>query len=238
MSLQNYTEDELLMLSGIQHISFCERQWALIHVEQQWVENVRTIEGQFMHEQADNTFFNEWRKAVLTIRSVPLVSYKLGIVGRADIVELVPKELKSESGSESELESEFDSKSSPDYADYNLRPVEYKRGKPKPDDRDRVQLCAQAMCLEEMNNITIGSGYLFYGEIRRREKVEFTLGLRARVKELIEKMHRYFREGHTPLPVYKLHCKSCSLYNICLPSPLSRAGSVHNYLNKFLNADE
>ncbi len=225
MSQQSYEEDELLMLSGIQHIAFCERQWALIHVEQQWEENVRTIEGQFMHEQADDPFFSEWRNSVLTIRSVPLVSYKLGIIGRADVVELIPKNPGAR----------LDYKSNPDY---NLRPVEYKRGKPKPDDRDQVQLCAQAMCLEEMNNLIIDFGYLFYGEIRRREKVEFTQELRVRVTELAEKMHKYFCQGITPLPVYKPHCKSCSLYNICLPSPLSRAGSVRNYLDKLLNADK
>lgn len=190
-------EEDLLSLSGIQHFAFCERQWALIHVENQWVDNVRTVEGKILHQRADDPYFTEVRGDVKTIRSVPLVSKTLGLYGVADVIELhkLPKSKTNHS--------------------YSI--VEYKRGKPKPDDRDEVQLCAQAICLEEMLDIQLEYGYLYYGETKRRHKVQFDDFLRGRVKELADKMHQNFARGITPLPVKDKRCKNCSMAGICVP---------------------
>jgi CRISPR-associated exonuclease Cas4 len=218
-------DEELLLLSGIQHIAFCERQWALIHVEQQWAENVRTIEGNYLHERVDDPFEKDWRKGLVTMRSVTLISRELGLTGVADVVELVATE--SDTGCELPDRSGF----------WHLRPVEYKRGKPKNDDRDEVQLCAQAMCLEEMHALKITNGSIYYGETRHRIEVQFTLELRARVKELAARMHKLFDGGITPLPVVKKHCRMCSLVEICLPDCTNSFQHVSDYLKWELDMD-
>jgi CRISPR-associated exonuclease Cas4 len=226
MNLVNNQEDEdLLMLSGIQHIAFCERQWALIHIEQQWVENVRTIEGNHLHERVDYPFEKDWRKGLVTMRSVTLISRALGLTGVADVVELIA----TDSGAGCVL---------PDRTGYwILRPVEYKRGKPKTDERDEVQLCAQAMCLEEMHALKIPNGSIYYGETRHRVEVQFSLELRVRVKELASRMHILFNEGITPLPVAKKHCRMCSLIDICLPDCTNNFLNVSDYLKWELDMD-
>lgn len=201
--VSSYNEDDLLPLSGIQHFAYCERQWALIHVENQWVENLRTAEGRFLHQRVDNPYFTESRGDVKTVRSVPLLSKTLGLYGVADVIEL-----HREAGDASSTK-------------YSI--VEYKRGKPKPDDRDEVQLCAQAICLEEMLNISLDFGYLYYGETKHRHKVEFDELLRTRVKTLAEKMHLLFLKGETPSAVKGKRCNNCSMVDICLPK-LSRSG--------------
>ncbi|OQY88252.1 MAG: CRISPR-associated protein Cas4, partial [Anaerolineae bacterium UTCFX2] len=162
-----YSPDELLPLSGIQHFLFCRRQWALIHIEQQWKDNALTAEGRIMHNRADDPFFTETRNGVITTRSVPVVSYRLGLSGICDVVEFV---------------------TSPDGVKLPNRkglylpiPVEYKRGKPKRDPVDEAQVCAQAICLEEMLSTDIPRGYLFYGQTRHREEVELTSQLRTLV---------------------------------------------------------
>ena len=218
-------EEELLMLSGIQHIAFCERQWALIHIEQQWAENVRTIEGNHLHERVDDPFEKDWKKGLVTLRSVTLISKGLGLTGVADVVELVA----TDKAFGYEL---------PDREGYwSYRPVEYKRGKPKTDERDEVQLCAQAICLEEMHAVEIPKGSIYYGETRHRVEVLFSIELRERVKELALRMHELFNEGITPLPVAKKHCKMCSLVDICLPDCLSRDQNVTDYLKWELDMD-
>ena len=171
-----YSEDDLLMLSGIQHFAFCERQWALIHIEQQWAENMRTVEGTHIHERVDDPFASEVRGNVITLRSVSLVSYRLGLYGVADVVEFKRAENCAGIGMEG-------------YSGvWKPVPVEYKRGKPKPDERDAVQLCAQAICLEEMYQndkntpLIIDKGYLFYGETRHRQEVIFCHELRNKVE--------------------------------------------------------
>lgn len=228
--MQEYSEEDLLPLSGIQHIAFCERQWALIHVEGQWEENVRTVEGKHIHERVDQPFISETRGTVHTTRSVPLISKKLGLRGLADVIEYVkvddPKENES-----IRIEGRV--------GRWSVIPVEYKRGKPKPDDRDTVQLCAQAMALEEMLIIDIPYGYLYYNEIRRREKVAFNDALRTRVEFLANKMHWMIDNSHVPAPKKEKHCLRCSLYEICQPDWITSDGIVSKYIsNCFMNLDE
>jgi CRISPR-associated exonuclease Cas4 len=224
MSLINKQKDkELLMLSGIQHIAFCERQWALIHIEQQWAENVRTIEGNHLHERVDDPFEKDWKKGIITLRSVSLLSRELGLTGVADIVELFSEDQST--GVALPGRDGF----------WSFHPVEYKRGKPKSDECDEVQLCAQTMCLEEMHEVKIPEGSIFYGETRHRVNVTFSFELRERVNELALKMHNLYRKGITPLPVLKNHCKMCSLTDICLPNSINT--SVTEYLKWELDMD-
>lgn len=197
------------MLSGIQHFAFCERQWALIHVENQWVEKVRTVEGKHMHQRVDDPYFTETRGYVKIARSVPLVSKTLGLYGVADVIEL--QKVPGNSG-----------------VRYSI--VEYKRGRPKPDDRDEVQLCAQAFCLEEMLGITVDYGYLYYGETKHRHRVEFGDTLRMRVRVLAEKMHESYAKGETPTAVKDKRCKKCSLVDICVPELGRGSKKTEKYL--------
>ena len=197
MGPKQYEEEDYLLLSGIQHFAFCERQWGLIHVEGQWVENLRTAEGRLLHQRVDDPYFTESRGDVRIIRSVPLLSRTLGLYGIADVLEI-----HCDPGGLNDLT-------------YSL--VEYKRGKPKPDDRDEVQLCAQAFCLEEMLGLRMDHGYMFYGETRHRHPVEFGDMLRERVKTLADKMHLLFTRGITPPAIKGSKCKFCSMVDICLP---------------------
>jgi len=215
-----YTDDEFLLLSGIQHIAFCPRQWALIHIEQQWAENVKTIEGQHLHERVDDPFLKDSSPNLVVWRAVNLISNTLGLTGRADVVEFK----KSDTGIELPGKT----------GRWTPYPVEYKRGKPKPDERDEVQLCAQAMCMEEMFETSILEGALFYGEVRRRTVVQFTDEIRQKVHGYAAEMHRLFDLALTPLPVYKSHCKSCSLFDLCLPQNIQKNGDVNEYLKREL----
>ena len=195
--VRSYLEEDMLPISGIQHFAFCERQWALIHVENQWVDNLFTAEGKLLHERVDDPYFTESRGNVKIVRSVPLSSTTLGLYGIADVIEI-----HKTTGANRSLS-------------YSI--VEYKRGKPKPDDRDAVQLCAQAMCLEEMLKIEVSYGALYYGKTKHRHGVELNQTLRDRVKTMSEKMHILHRQGITPSAVKGKHCKNCSMEGICLP---------------------
>jgi CRISPR-associated exonuclease Cas4 len=216
-----YSEEEMLLLSGIQHIAFCKRQWALIHVEQQWAENVKTIEGQHLHERVDDPFYKESSSNLVVWRAVNLISYLLGLTGRADVIEFI----KSEKGISLPGKE----------GQWTPYPVEYKRGKTKPDERDEVQLCAQAICLEEMFETTISEGALFYWEVRRRTIIRFNDELRKKVYGYAEEMHELFNLGKTPIPEYKTHCKSCSLFDICLPQNIQKHRDVNEYLRHVLH---
>lgn len=214
-----YQVEEFLMLSGIQHYYFCKRQWALIHIEQQWQENVRTVEGKNIHERVDDPFIVESRGDIVIARSVPLISYKLGLYGIADVVEF--------------------NRSNTDGINLKDRdglwmpiPIEYKRGKPKDDQRDEVQLCAQAICLEEMLNVNIRTGYLFYHTIRRRIKVNLDEEIRWIVQKLADEMHLVFTEGKTPYAKKEKHCKNCSMKDICQPKISSKRMNVKEYIKK------
>jgi CRISPR-associated exonuclease Cas4 len=185
---------EPLPISGLQHLAFCPRQWALIHLEQAWKENRLTAEGRLLHERADLPG-QERRNTLRTVRGLSLKSSKLGLAGVADVVEFRPGPV----------------------------PVEYKRGKRKPTDCDLVQLCAQALCLEEMLEVEIPAGAIFYGEPRRRMEVAFTPELRERTKSLTAAMHNLYADRVTPPASPGPHCRSCSLVEICMPHVTARS---------------
>lgn len=211
-----YSEEECLPLSGIQHMAFCPRQFALIHIECQWLENALTFDGRIMHDRADDPFSCEARGTALITRSVPLLSKNLGLYGTADVVEF----RKCDAGGVP-LEGREGL--------WKPYPVEYKRGRPKPDDRDAVQVCAQAMCLEEMLGVAVDEGALFYGKTRRRQIVKLDTALRARVLFLSEEMHRLYNGGITPPPRRTVACESCSVAELCLPG-IASFKSTETYL--------
>ena len=220
-----YSEDEMLMLSGIQHFVFCPRQWALIHIEQQWEENKLTAEGHILHKNADNPFYRQKNGDVITLRSLHIASKKLGLYGLTDAVELVPSE-----SSENAI-------THPKYKGYwKPCPVEYKRGHHKPDERDEVQLAAQAMCLEEMYGINIPFGALYYDEVKHREVVPISDSLRNTTSKCAKQMHEIFRAGVLPKAIKEHHCKNCSLVDVCMPE-MSACTQVSTYLSKNLYED-
>jgi CRISPR-associated exonuclease Cas4 len=190
---------------------YCSRQCALIHIEQIWTENLFTAEGRIMHDKADSNKF-EARGNVRIDYSVPMRSLRLGLIGKADVVEFHWMENKS----------------------WMPFPVEYKRGKPKMDDCDRVQLCAQAICLEEMLNVEIPQGALFYGRTRRREEVGFDEELRLKTEDAAKQAHDLIESGVTPKPEYGKKCKKCSLLDLCMPKMSKK---VSNYLLKAMEAE-
>ncbi|MCG8338713.1 MAG: CRISPR-associated protein Cas4 [Proteobacteria bacterium] len=200
-----YSEDNLLMISALQHLAFCERQCALIHLEQQWAENRFTVLGEILHEKVHSPDRDK-RNDCITVRSLRLVSYSLGLTGQADVVEF-HKCAKDENGIEIVGSKGF----------WRPFPVEYKKGKPKSDNIDAVQLCAQSICLEEQLNTRIPQGALFYGEKRRRQTIQFDKELRNQTISLTERLHSLFNSGVTPAPGYTKKCKSCSLVDICNP---------------------
>ena len=220
---QEYSPEELLPLSGIQHFHFCRRQWALIHVERQWQENALTVEGRLMHQRADDPFLTEVRKGVVIARSMPVASYRLGLYGVCDVVEFTT----SEEGVRLHGRDGF----------YLPRPVEYKRGKEKRDACDEVQLCAQAICLEEMLSIPILDGDIFYGETRRRVQVPFTGELRGLVAQISSEMHDYFSKGYTPRVKPTKACQSCSLKDICLPELQGKIPPASKYIHQAIEAE-
>ena len=186
--------DDALPISGLQHLAFCPRQWALIHLEQAWAENRLTAEGRVLHEKADLPGQSQ-RGRLRTVRGLALESRRLRLSGRADVVEFRPEPF----------------------------PVEYKRGKRKPTDCDTVQLCAQALCLEEMLHVSVPAGAIFYGEPRRRIDVPFTPELRGRTEHLAATMHRLYAAHETPPAQPARHCQSCSLLGVCLPTATASA---------------
>lgn len=201
-------EDEDLMLSGIQHFHFCKRQWALIHIEQQWEENVRTVEGQHLHRNADQPFTREKRGDKLIVRAMPIRSSELRVSGICDVVEFI----KDDNGVEIQGAE----------GKYSAYPVEYKRGKPKTNEADILQLAAQAICLEEMLLCEITKGYMFYDEIKHRVEVPLTAELKNRVRATVREMQDYYRRRHTPKVKTGPFCQSCSLHSICLPKLMSK----------------
>ncbi len=216
----NYTEDDLLPLSALQHLLFCKRQCALIHIEQQWEENRYTAEGRILHDRVD-TGRSESRKDVRLAFSVPLRSLRLGVVGKADVVEF--HRLKRAAG-----------KSACTSPQWRPFPVEYKRGRPKKKDWDRVQLCAQAICLEEMLSVDVPMGALFYGKTRRRVDVVFDMELRRKTEDTARRLHELIGGGRTPLPVYTKVCDRCSFLDLCLPDTLEGRKSVRKYMDDLI----
>ena len=213
-----YREEDFLLLSGIQHFAFCRRQWALIHIEQQWQENLKTIEGQIVHERAHDGYSSEKRKDVIISRGMPVFSRKLGINGICDIVEFH----KSSEGVKIFGREGL----------YKPSPVEYKRGKPKDGDYDALQLCAQAICLEEMLLCDIPNGFIFYAEINHRQEILFSNFLREKVRTITNEMRLYYERRYTPKVKPSKSCV-CSLSNICMPR-LNKKLSVSRYINSNL----
>ena len=206
----NYTEDDLLPLSGLQHLLFCERQCALIHIEQAWAENLFTAEGRIMHERVHDAD-RESRGNVRIQYGMPLRSLQLGLISKADVVEF-----HRDTEHLQEVWRPF--------------PVEYKRGKPKKENYDRVQLCAQAICLEEMLEIDVPAGALFYGRTRRRQDVVFDNDLRRETEATAKRFHELVSSGITPRPDYSPKCDSCSMYDLCLPKTVEKTKSINRYL--------
>lgn len=213
----SYSEEDYLLLSGLQHFAFCRRQWALIHIEEQWAENVRTTEGHIIHERAHDTSLREKRGDTLIVRGVSVSSRTLGISGQCDVLEYHKDEqgvpIKGEPGN------------------WRPYPIEYKRGLSKENDADRLQLCAQAMCLEEMLCCEIPEGAIFYGESRHREIVPFTETLRQKVKNNVEEMHALYKRAYTPKVKASKACNACSLKELCLPKLVSIV-SVDTYMDR------
>ena len=201
-----FAEDELVPISAVQHMLYCPRQCALIHIERQWAENRYTAEGRVLHQRAD-AGGKERRGDTRFERGVRLRSLRLGVSGVADVVEI--------------------------HTGGRPFPVEYKRGRPKAHRADEVQLCAQAMCLEEMLGTPVPEGALFYGRNRRRRVVVFDDELRALTERTIADTRRLLAEGETPLPEYAPgKCNTCSLNEICQPQKRHGPGAVDAWLTE------
>ncbi|MCF8056918.1 MAG: CRISPR-associated protein Cas4 [Desulfocapsa sp.] len=203
-----FNEDNLAMISALQHILFCPRQCALIHIEQQWTENRFTAEGKILHERVHSTG-SESRRKIRVEFDVPIRSLRLGLIGRADIVEFHLQ----------------------DNGIWQPYPVEYKRGRPKKDDSDRVQLCAQGLCLEEMLNCEVTEGALYYGQKKRRQNIPFDAKLRKIATDTAERLHILLDSNRTPPPEYTKKCESCSFISQCLPK-IAGKKSVSSYLRQ------
>jgi CRISPR-associated exonuclease Cas4 len=201
-----YAEDDMLMLSGIQHFMFCPRQWALIHIEQLWEENKLTVEGQLLHTNVDNPSYRQKNGDTITLRSVAIASKKLGLYGFTDAVELIPTSDKDKGIKHNKYPGLW-----------KPFPIEYKRGKPKTSMADEVQLAAQVMCLEEMYEITIDYGAIFYGEIKHRSVIHVSEDLRLLTMRLAKEMHKIYKEGALPKAEKSSCCGKCSLTDICMP---------------------
>ena len=202
-----FPESDFIPISALTHFVYCPRRCALVHLEQQWAENRYTAEGKVLHERADSGQASQ-QKGIRVVRTLPICSRQLGLSGQADVVEF--------------------------HADGLIYPVEYKRGKPKKDRCDEVQLCAQALCLEEMLDVQIDSGALFYGKQRRRKEIFLDAELRALTKEIIDKTHQMIIGGKTPQAVYDKKCDACSLLSLCLPKSCGKSRSVSRYMNRML----
>ena len=214
-----YAEEDFLPLSGIQHFLFCRRQWALIHIEQQWAENSRTADGQLLHKNAHDPKSHTRRGDLLTVRGLKIHSARLGLSGECDVVEF----RRSPNGVPLAITNGL-------WLPY---PVEYKRGAAKPSTMDEAQLCAQAICLEEMFCCGVPEGALFYGETRHRQPVTFSPELRQEVNEAAQEMHQLFQRGRTPKVKPTKSCSACSLKNLCLPK-LMGTRSISAYLHEYL----
>jgi CRISPR-associated exonuclease Cas4 len=221
-----YREEEFLPISALQHFVFCERQWALIYLEQLWVENILTAQGRVMHERV-HEHDREVRDGIIITRGLPLKSLRLGITGKADVVEFVA--MSVEDGRKGIPIGEHPGLWKP-------VPIEYKYGKPKVDRSDEVQLCAQALCIEEMLGVSVTEGAIYYGRPRRRYSVSFDEPLRAATEEVVLRLHYLTREVCTPAAVYRRQkCNSCSLYEYCLPKATGGGKSVSKYLQQVLD---
>lgn len=214
--MKTYLEKDYLSLSALQHILFCKRQCALIHIEQMWVENRYTAEGRVMHERVDRGDQID-RGRVRIEYSLPLKSRLLGVSGKADAVEFQRQDSANEK--------------------WMPFPVEYKRGKPKKNLSDKVQLCAQALCLEEMLDVKIEAGAIFYGKTRRRLDVLFDDDLREKTIKTARDLHEMISSGITPPPKYAKKCDTCSFISLCLPKAIEKKRTVSSWLKRMIQKD-
>ena len=257
-----HTEDDFLPISALQHLLFCERQTALIHIERLWEDNRWTAEGNVLHQKADAAK-SETRDGVRITRGLQVHSFRLGLSGVCDVVQFKPPEFETEQnislpkriqrelnrmtnrateegGARASESEDFSSETkssvapsldgAPSFAGWIITPVEYKRGRPKANDCDRVQLCAQAMALEEMLGVAIARGDLFYGSQQRRTSVTFDDALRQKTVDTAARLHDLIRSQQTPITMKQKKCDKCSLLNVCLP-PAAQQPSASDYLN-------
>ena len=220
-----YREEDYLQISGIQHFAFCRRQWALIHIEQQWQDNARTVGGDIFHARAHDRAATEKRGNRLTVRGLCVFSAELGVSGECDVVEF----------------TRDDALGAP-LNGYEGRwlptPVEYKSGEAKIGDEDRLQLCVQAMCLKEMLGCPVDTAFLYYGKNNQREAVPITAALCATAKEMLLEMHAYMQRGYTPKVKPDKHCGACSLKDICLPVLCKNRGTVTSYIESIFIGED
>ncbi|MGI6458012.1 MAG: CRISPR-associated protein Cas4 [bacterium] len=223
-----FSEDELIPISTLQHYAFCPRRVGLVFIERLWGENVATLEGMQLHKKTERGKA-EWVNGVWVTRSLPLRSLELGLVGVADVVEFHPRRSPPRGHS----------RAAPDLRQLNdewtLLPVEYKRGRLRNEEGYILQLCAQAICLEEMLQTPIASGAIFFGRTKRRLDITFDTELRQKTIDTIELIRHLFQENRTPAAHYEKKCPFCSLFNICNPQLLKTERSIRLYLNSFMN---
>ncbi|RLV28290.1 CRISPR-associated protein Cas4 [Streptococcus iniae] len=212
------------MLSGIQHFQFCKRQWGLIHIEQAWAENEATTHGQILHQKADNPYVKEKRKDIIISRAMHVSSKSLGLYGILDVVEFHRNDtgvhLVGKRGK------------------WLPAIVEYKRGKPKKDTRDIVQLVAQTICLEETLGCHLEVGYLYYHSVNQKKEIQITESLRQEVRDLANQMHLYYDQKIIEKAAYFKNCPLCSLVDICMPRLSKKTPSITNYIQHFLTSEE
>lgn len=221
-----YADDELVMISALQHCLFCRRQCALIHIEGAWRENYLTATGRTLHEHVDK-IGAETRRDVHVATSLRLISQRLGVMGVADMVEFHRVE-QAEADDGRMMAARLPKRE----GWWRPYPVEYKRGRPKAHRADEVQLCAQAICLEEMLGVVIPEGALFYGEPRRRTIVAFDGELRALTESVAREAHALLRSGVTPPPVRTKGCEACSLKEMCFEGATSARAWVEGRLDE------
>lgn len=217
-----YGDDELVPLSGLQHLLYCERQCALIHQERTWVDNRLTVEGTWLHRHADEEA-EEARGNLLVVRGLPIRSARLGLSGKADVVEF--RRTPDEAGTVLQGRA----------GRWAPAPVEYKRGRPKRHRADEVQLCAQALCLEEMFELAVPRGDLYYGKRKRRTRVAFDTDLRVLTEAAAGRLHNLLATSTPPPAEYEpWKCDSCSLISVCLPKADASTGE---YIDSALTRD-
>lgn len=218
-----FREDDLLPLSALQHLVFCERRAALVLLEQCWDENRATTEGTILHQKIE-TGLTEFRGSVRIVRSLLLRSLRLGLSGKTDVVELH----RIGDGKSSEVSVAIpgvDGRWIP-------FPIEYKRGRLREEEGYEVQLCAQAVCLEEMLGVSVPAGAVFYGASRRRHPVTFDDALRRRTEEVARHLHELFDDRQTPPARYEKKCTRCSLFHLCMPRIAGAGRSARAYLEE------
>lgn len=232
-----HAEDDLLPISALQHLLFCERQTALIHIERLWEDNRFTAEGNVLHKKADAAK-SETRDGIRITRGLPVHSFRLGLFGVCDVVQFQPPDFETDArlSLPKRIQEELTKTVTDDsaFSHWTITPVEYKRGKPKKNDCDRVQLAAQAMCLEEMLHVEIPRGDLFYGKQQRRTEVVFDEHLRNTTIETAARFQELIQAQQTPPAVREKKCDTCSLLSVCMP-PTAAQKSASQYLKSMIN---